>query len=163
MRELTEQQALFVTHYTSGDGSTGNAAESARRAGYSVASARDIGSQLMGKPHVKAAVEAAHRAALSGELTTLAMAALRDILREGSTASEKNRLDAAKTVLDRAGLASRPADGRAASGVSGAGQFGGNAAAMEADAKDAAEDAAAEIRDIMARHRAERELELKAA
>ena len=162
MRQLTEQQALFVTYYTSGDGSIGNAAESARRAGYSEASARDIGSQLMGKPHVKAAVEAAHRAALSGELTTLAVAALRGILREGSTASEKNRLDAAKTVLDRAGLVSRPADGRSASGVAGAGAPGGNAA-MEGDANDAVADAAAELRDIVARHRVEPEVERKAA
>ena len=61
MPNLTDQQQAFVTAFTSDPGAIGNASEAARRAGYSEKSARDIGRQLLAKPHVRAAVEEANR------------------------------------------------------------------------------------------------------
>lgn len=102
MRDLTPQQADFVAHYTSTPGAIGNAAEAARRAGYSEASAREIGRQLLDKPHVRAAVDEANRRAVSGRLTTKAVALLERVI-EDDNAPDRVRVDAAKAVLDRAG------------------------------------------------------------
>jgi hypothetical protein len=102
MRDLTPQQADFVVHYTSTPEAIGNAAEAARRAGYSEASAREIGRQLLDKPHVRAAVDEANRRAVSGRLTTKAVALLERVI-EDEAAPLKVRVDAAKAVLDRAG------------------------------------------------------------
>jgi phage terminase small subunit len=100
MRDLTDQQAAFVTHYTSTPGAIGNAAEAARRSGYSEASARDLGHQLLNKPHIRAAVESSNRENLSGRLYTKAVGLLERLL-DDETASAKVRLDAAKVVVDR--------------------------------------------------------------
>ena len=102
MPDLTPQQADFVLHYTSTPGAIGNASESARRAGYSEASARELGRQLLDKPHVRAAVDEANRQAVSGRLTTKAVALLERVI-EDEAAPMKVRVDAAKAVLDRAG------------------------------------------------------------
>jgi phage terminase small subunit len=102
MRDLTPQQTEFVVHYTSTPEAIGNAAEAARRAGYSEASAREIGRQLLDKPHVRAAVDEANRRAVSGRLTTKAVALLERVI-EDEAAPLKTRVDAAKAVLDRAG------------------------------------------------------------
>lgn len=102
MRDLTPQQTEFVVHYTSTPEAIGNAAEAARRAGYSEASAREIGRQLLDKPHVRTAVDEANRRAVSGRLTTKAVALLERVI-EDEAAPLKTRVDAAKAVLDRAG------------------------------------------------------------
>lgn len=117
MRELTEQQAGFVAAFTSETGAIGNASEAARRAGYSVTSAREIGRQLLDKPHVRAAIDDANRAQISGKLATKAVEVLEGILND-EQAAPKLRLDAAKTVLDRAGFIApkakeRPPEGSA--------------------------------------------------
>lgn len=111
IRGLTEQQAAFVLHYTSDPGAIGNAAESARRAGYSEKSARELGRQLLDKPHVRLAVDEANRQSISGRIATKAVALLeRAIDDEG--APLKVRIDAAKTILDRAGYTNaEPQDG----------------------------------------------------
>jgi phage terminase small subunit len=111
MRELTEQQAGFVAAFTSEPGAIGNASEAARRAGYSVTSAREIGRQLLDKPHVRAAIDDANRAQISGKLATKAVEVLEGILND-EQAAPKLRLDAAKTVLDRAGFIAPKAEER---------------------------------------------------
>ncbi len=115
MRDLTEQQQNFVTAFTSTPGAIGNASEAARRAMYSEKSARDIGQQLLAKPHVRAAIEEANRAQISGSLASKAVDVLRGII-EDENAPPKLRLDAAKTALDRAGYiapkAREPSDPR---------------------------------------------------
>ena len=103
MPNLNDQQQAFVIAYTSDPGAIGNASEAARRAKYSVKSARDIGRQLLAKPHVKAAVDAALRDHISGALASKAVEVLEGIIGD-ETAAPKLRLDAAKTILDRSGL-----------------------------------------------------------
>jgi phage terminase small subunit len=103
MPELTDQQQAFVLHYVSGDGSAGNAAESARRAGYSAATAREQGHQLLHKPHVKAAIDEECRRRLSGPLSVKAIGVLEAVL-DNPNAAERVKVDAAKAVLDRAGF-----------------------------------------------------------
>ena len=55
MPELTPKQRIFVAEYLKDL----NATQAAIRAGYSEKSAHDIGAQLLGKTHVKAAIDAA--------------------------------------------------------------------------------------------------------
>ena len=111
VRDLTEQQQNFVTAFTSTPGAIGNASEAARRAMYSEKSARDIGQQLLAKPHVRAAIEEANRAQISGSLASKAVDVLRAII-DDESAPPKLRLDAAKTVLDRAGFIAPKAEER---------------------------------------------------
>ena len=111
MRELNEQQAAFVAAFTSETGAIGNASEAARRAGYSPANARELGRQLLHKPHVRAAIDDANRAQISGALASKAVEVLLGIL-DDKTAAPKLRLDAAKTVLDRAGYIAPKAEER---------------------------------------------------
>lgn len=54
MAKLTEKQKRFVDYYIE----TGNATESARRAGYSSKTAEAIGLENLGKPRIKAAIDA---------------------------------------------------------------------------------------------------------
>ena len=102
MRELTEHQAAFVAAFTSEHGAIGNASEAARRAGYSEKSAAELGRQLLEKPHVRAAIDDANRAQINGALASKAVAVLAGII-DDDTAAPKLRLDASKTILDRAG------------------------------------------------------------
>ena len=51
---LTNKQKLFIEHYLT----CMNASEAARRAGYSVVSARSTGSELLTYPDIRAAIEA---------------------------------------------------------------------------------------------------------
>ena len=111
MRSLTEQQAAFVAAFTGEPGAIGNAAEAARRAGYSRRSAGELGRELLTKPHVRAAIYDANRAQINGKLATKAVEVLQGIL-EDDTAAPKLRLDAAKTVLDRAGYIAPKAEER---------------------------------------------------
>lgn len=55
MGDLTDKQQLFVQHYVA----CLNGAEAARRAGYAPASARQIASENLSKPDIRAAVDAA--------------------------------------------------------------------------------------------------------
>jgi hypothetical protein len=108
MPNLTPQQTDFVLHYTSTPEAIGNAAAAARLAGYSEPYARELGRQLLDKPHVRAAVDEANRQAVSGRLATKAVALLERVI-EDESAPVKVRVDAAKAVLDRAGWpAGRP-------------------------------------------------------
>ncbi|MES2292005.1 MAG: terminase small subunit [Pseudomonadota bacterium] len=102
-RKLNEQQQDFVLHYTSTPGAIGNGSEAARRAGYSEKSAAELARQLLEKPHVRNAIFDANRAAISGRLCTKAVNILERVL-DDESASLKVRVDAAKTVLDRAGF-----------------------------------------------------------
>jgi hypothetical protein len=107
MPEITEQQSLFVRNYVSGGG---KGAEAARAAGYSTKSAREIASQLLHKSHVVDAIRDEQRRLLSGELATIALGVLKEVMLD-KAAPLGARVDACKAVLDRGGLASA---GRAA-------------------------------------------------
>lgn len=103
MLELTEKQLAFVRHITSTGDAVGNASKAARLAGYSEASSKEMGYQLLHKPHVRAAIFDANQAMISGELASKAVEVLQGII-EDENAPQKLRLDAAKTILDRAGV-----------------------------------------------------------
>lgn len=103
MRPLTDMQARFVLEFTSGPGSIGNASESARRAGYSEKSAAEQGRQLLEKPHIIAAIDDALRVSISSNLAAKAVAVLETVL-DDEEAHPKLRVEAAKTILDRAGF-----------------------------------------------------------
>jgi len=105
-REPTKQQMDFVLHYTSTDGAAGNAAEAARRAGYSQKNAAEIGRQLLGKPHVQAAIDATLRDAIGTRLTVKAVAVIESII-ENKDASLKLRGDMAARVIEFSGLIER--------------------------------------------------------
>ena len=51
---LTEKQKRFVDYYVE----TGNAAEAAKRAGYSTKTAKQVGRENLTKPYLKSAIEA---------------------------------------------------------------------------------------------------------
>jgi phage terminase small subunit len=108
-RKLTKQQEAFVLHFTSSPGAIGNATESARRAGYSEQSANELGYQLLQKPHVRNAILEANRRSISGPLATKAVDLLERVL-DDEEAPIKVRVEAAKTVLDRAGVTSTIAE-----------------------------------------------------
>jgi phage terminase small subunit len=111
--DLTEMQAAFVMGFTSEPGSIGNASEAARRAGYSAASATEIGRQLLGKPHIRAAIDAANRSAISGRLATKGIALLERVI-DDEGAPLKVRVQAALGLLDRGGYGSPTATEQAA-------------------------------------------------
>ena len=104
MREnkLTEMQQLFVLHFTTAPGAIGNASEAARRAGYSDKTAAEQGRQLLDKPHVQTAIVGATRRQISATMATKAAALLEHFI-EDEKVSARVRLEAAKTILDRAG------------------------------------------------------------
>jgi phage terminase small subunit len=105
-RELNDQQKSFVLHYTSTDGVAGNAAEAARRAGYTKKYAADLGRQLLEKPHVSAAIDAALREAIGTRLTVKAVTVIESIL-TSKDASLKLKGDMAAKVIEFSGLVER--------------------------------------------------------
>jgi phage terminase small subunit len=105
-RELTQQQKDFVLHYTSTEGAAGNAAEAARRARYSEKNAAELGRQLLGKPHVQAAIDAALREAIGTTLTVKAVNVIESIL-TSQEASLKLKGDMAAKVIEFSGLVER--------------------------------------------------------
>jgi phage terminase small subunit len=107
--KLTEMQQAFVTHFTSTPGSIGNASEAARRAGYSEKSAGELGRQLLEKPHVCRAIDIANRRSVSGPLATKAIEVLHRIIHDEATPA-KLQIEAAKTILDRAGIVASVAE-----------------------------------------------------
>jgi hypothetical protein len=86
----------------------GNAAASARVAGYSEKSARELGRRLVDVPHIQAAIREANHRLISGRLVTKSVALLERIIDDESI-HPKIRLDALKTALDRGGFAAAPA------------------------------------------------------
>ena len=97
---LTQQQA-FAEAYVLGNG---NATQAAIQAGYSAVSARQTASRLLHTPHVQNAIQRAQAVTLRGRLATKALGVLEKIL-DDDNAPPGVRVDAAKTVLDRAGMA----------------------------------------------------------
>lgn len=101
MVSIQAQQKAFAEAYVLGHG---NATEAAIAAGYSALSARQTASRLLHTPHVQDAIRRAQAHALKGRLASKALAVLEKIL-DDDTAPAGVRVDAAKTVLDRAGFA----------------------------------------------------------
>jgi phage terminase small subunit len=100
--KLTDLQALFVLHFTSTPSAIGNASEAARLAGYSEKTASEQGHQLLQKAHVIGAITEANHALISSTMATKSAALLEKFV-DDETVSARVRLDAAKTILDRAG------------------------------------------------------------
>jgi phage terminase small subunit len=102
-RELTPMQQAFVLAYTSEPNCVANAAASARAAGYSFHTAAEQGRQLLQTPHVRDAIDAANREMLRGRIATKAVHLLERVI-DDETANTRDRVAAAKTVLDRSGI-----------------------------------------------------------
>lgn len=95
--ELNERQRAFVSYYVE----TGDATKSARLAGYSENTIAHLGRAILGSPAVVACLHAEVSRAL---VSDAAMARhVIATLAADTTISPKVRLDAAKTLLDRAG------------------------------------------------------------
>jgi hypothetical protein len=111
--KLTERQSLFVEAFTGIANCVGDVEASAIHAGYlgtadigkGGATPRALGAMQLRRPNVQAAIHAANRRNINGGLATKAVEVLHDILHSTGTDinSNKLRLEAAKTVLDRAG------------------------------------------------------------
>jgi len=106
-RRLTDMQAAFVVAFTTDPAAIGNAAAAARLAGYSENSAKDLGRRLVDLPHVQGAIREANQRLISSTLATKAVSLLQKVI-DDEEAPLKCRVDAAKTVLDRAGYAALP-------------------------------------------------------
>ena len=106
-RALTDMQAAFVAHFTTTPGGIGNAAGAARLAGYAENSAKELGHRLVNLPHVQAAIREANQQQISGQIATKAIALLDRVIDDESVPI-KTRVDAAKTILDRAGFCALP-------------------------------------------------------
>jgi len=99
-QEILDQQKAFAEAYVLG---RGNATQAAIEAGYAPASARQTASRLLHTPHVQDAIRHAQAYVLRGKLASKALGVLEKIL-DDDDAPPGVRVDAAKTVLDRAGL-----------------------------------------------------------
>lgn len=97
---ILDQQRAFAEAYVLGHG---NATQAAIEAGYAPVSARQTASRLLHTPHVQDAIRHAQAHVLRGRLASKALGVLEKILDDDS-APAGVRVDAAKTVLDRAGL-----------------------------------------------------------
>lgn len=86
----------------------GNGAEAARSAGYAENSCRQEAYRLIRKPDVQKMIRQEQRRVLGGQLATSALATLGQIMLD-PTAPAGARVDAAKTILDRAGIPAIPA------------------------------------------------------
>lgn len=102
--EMTKLQKAFVIDYVFNGG---NATKAVASVGYSESSARQIASQLLGKPHIQEAIRKEQQRKLSG-LGSKALSVIESIL-DDEKAPYGVRLDAAKTVLDRCGLSAQTA------------------------------------------------------
>lgn len=96
----TELQSRFVVEFVSNGG---NATAAAKMAGYSMRTAGKMGSKLLGNLHVQEAIRAEQRRMLDGDMATKALGVLKSIM-ENEEAPAGARVDAAKTILDRAGV-----------------------------------------------------------
>jgi len=107
-RALTDLQAAFVVAFTSDPTGIGNPTAAAKLAGYAQASARDLGRRLVALPHVQDAIREANQRQISGALAAKSVALLGRVIDDESV-SMKVRVDAARTILDRAGFCALPA------------------------------------------------------
>lgn len=105
-RELNRQQKDFVLHFTSTAGIARNAAAAARKAGYSQKNSAELGRQLLAKPHVQTAIDAALRETIGTHLTVLAINVIENIL-SSKEASLKLKGDMAAKVIEFSGLVER--------------------------------------------------------
>jgi len=102
LRELTDMQQAFVLAITSDPRCIGKPEEAAIAAGFSEKTARVQAQQLLTKPHVAAAITKANQEQISGPLASKAVALLGRLI-DDEQAPKSVRLEAAKTILDRAG------------------------------------------------------------
>lgn len=100
MAHTTQQQRDFAIQMVL---TGGNGAEAARRAGFAADSAAQAAYRLMRLPHVQASVRMEQERVLKGHLASKALYVLEQIM-DDENAPAGARVDAAKTVLDRAGL-----------------------------------------------------------
>lgn len=135
-RALTEMQAAFVVAFTADPAGIGNPTAAAKLAGYAETAAKDLGRRLVALPHVQDAIRAANQQQISGQMATKAIALLGRVI-EDETVSMKVRVDAARSILDRAGYSALP-------GI-----------AKRPNDKQLAEMTAEELRETMRRARAE--------
>jgi phage terminase small subunit len=105
-RKLTEMQQRFVDCFTRGGEAAGNPGEAALAAGYAPDHAVEIGRQLLGKPHIVAAIDAALREAIGTRLTVQAVNVIESIIRNPD-ASLKLRGEMAVKVVEYSGLVER--------------------------------------------------------
>lgn len=102
---LTEKQRQFADYYIE----TGNATEAARRAGYNVKSARQIGAENLSKPAISAYIQerleemAAARLADAREVLEVFSSILRGEATDqnGLPVSPRDRIEAGKAILRR--------------------------------------------------------------
>jgi phage terminase small subunit len=108
--QLTEQQRAFASSYVLGEaGVAGNGSASAIAAGYAEKSARQEGYRLLRHQGVRAEIDRLTREAL-GDHAVAAVSLLGKVIHDDE-APLKVRVDAAKTILDRAGyIAPKAAD-----------------------------------------------------
>lgn len=107
---LTEQQRAFVQAYLQGDG----AERAAKVAGYSQ-SGPNPGYQVLHSPLIVAAIQTAVRHDLLTDGTRIANAALKEIAGD-KQAPKGARVDAAKALLDRAGIIAKKAEDKSRPG-----------------------------------------------
>jgi phage terminase small subunit len=98
-------QDEFVASYVA---NAGNATQAAISAGYSPKSARQIGGRLTKNPTVQRMIRDEQQRLIGGRLASLALGVLEQVMMD-TEAPYGARVDAAKTVLDRAGLPAVPA------------------------------------------------------
>lgn len=101
MDGLTEQQVRFVAEFVSNGG---NGKQACVTAGYAAKSAHQEAYRLLRKPHVLEAVRK-EQARVLGTMSAKALHVLDQLLGD-TEISPAVRLDAAKTILDRAGYVS---------------------------------------------------------
>jgi phage terminase small subunit len=103
LNELTDKQKAFAQEYVRNGG---DAAKAAKSAGYSAGNNGRIGFDLIRLPHVHALIRYEQARLLNGRLASVALATLESLMQDKDV-SGAVRLDAAKTVLDRAGHISK--------------------------------------------------------
>lgn len=101
---LTEMQQSFVDNIVT-LGCSG--AEAARRAGYSENSARFQASNMLNNPKIQEAIRKEQVKLIGGTLASKALRTLEQVMDDPDSPTGA-RVDAAKTILDRAGLSAVP-------------------------------------------------------
>jgi len=100
--DKTDNQAAFISALVL-EGC--NPTEAARRAGYAQPKQRAY--ELLRKPHIIDAIRQEQERLLSGELTNVAMATLRQIM-ENENCTPAARVAASRAVLEAAGMFKKP-------------------------------------------------------
>jgi phage terminase small subunit len=102
---LTSKQAAFVKEFTSGP-TAGNAAKSIIAAGYETKNAGPMACAICKLPHITAAIDAALRREIAGNLTIAAVRTMAAILGD-KNAPLKIKADCAAKVIEFSGVVSR--------------------------------------------------------